>query len=64
MMYLRALYMIIGWIVLLPLVSVIYLGWFIFVLCVTKDLKISLKNTKNAFIKSVYDNLDFVKNGL
>lgn len=65
MKFLRALYMIIGWLIVLPLLPIIMLGFFIFYKRITKipskDICVMLvKQLKNG----IKMNLDFIANGL
>lgn len=65
MKILRAIYMIIGWIIVIPLLPCIMIGFFVFykrkTKISTKDICVILaKQLKAGFIS----NLDFISNGL
>lgn len=65
MKILRALYMIIGWVVVLPLLPFIMIGFFVFYKRITdlksKDICVILVDQ---LITGIRMNLDFISNGL
>lgn len=64
MKFLRTLYMVIGWVLMIPIAIIAFTGLFIFILINARNARFASKACWNYFRNGVEMNLDFIENGL
>lgn len=64
MLFVRLLYMVCAWVVFMPVIVVIMVLWFGYLLYLTKNIKTAAKSWYRFLYSGVMMNVDFVKNGL
>lgn len=64
MKFLRAIYMLVGWILMIPIAIILFTGLFIFILINTRNTKTASRTCWGYFRNGIEMNLDFIENGL